>query len=460
MSFKCYDSNTAGAYQYVRYIAIGSGRNPKRGVIVGNRAPFNYYKRVLLWFDQVQVMTEDRRPDGVSRRKFLIGTGVAGATALAGCSSGADDGGDGSDGGSTPTESGDSTGDGSAGGSGGSEDTPTETEDDSGGDSGSSGPETLTAGGSSTVYPVANTAASYWNANRPADDSEYWPWQEYGIDNSAELPLADYFAGLYGFEPTENGNPPFNFSVALSHSGTGVRKVRDGLVDIGNSSGNVEDELPDRDSYDSFVDHVLAVDGQPLVVSSEIAEAGLDGITGQQLKDLYKGRIDNWQEIDSGLPDKEVLVLGRVTGSGTRTSFVSNVFDNPEEETTVDNRYGQNQRLAQAVANADNAISYLALAFLGTDGVSPISLEWEGTTYTYGDDQNGLDSRGYPLSRDLHYYTWEGTDMREAAVINMCLTEFGQETFVAPNNYFMLGQSRIEEEREKLPDQDPIDQLS
>ena len=402
-------------------------------------------------------MTQDRRPDGVSRRKFLIGTGVAGAAAVAGCSSETNDGGDGSSGSDgSDGSSGGSSGDGSSGdgSSGGDQETETES------DSGSSGPKTLTAGGSSTVYPVANTAASYWNANRPASDSEYWPWQEYGIDNSAELALADYFAGLYGFEPTESGNPPFNFSVALSHSGTGVRKVRDGLVDIGNSSGNVEDELPDRDSYEDFIDHVLAVDGQPLVVSSEIAEAGLDGITGQQLKDLYKGRIDNWQEIDSSLPDKEVLVLGRVTGSGTRTSFVSNVFGNPEEETTVDNRYGQNQRLAQAIADADNAISYLALAFLGTSGVSPISLEWEGTTYTYQDDQNGLDSQGYPLSRDLHYYTWQGTDMREASVINMCLTEFGQETFVAPNNYFMLGQSRIDEELEKLPDQTPIDQLS
>ena len=397
-------------------------------------------------------MTQDRRLEGVSRRKFLIGTGAAGAAAMAGCSSeGGDGGSDGGDGSSGDGSSDGSSGDGSSGG-----DQETETEDDSG----SSGPKTLTAGGSSTVYPVANTAASYWNANRPASDSEYWPWQEYGIDNSAELALADYFAGLYGFQPREDGNPPFNFSVALSHSGTGVRKVRDGLVDIGNSSGNVEDELPERDSYESFVDHVLAVDGQPLVVSQEIADAGLDGITGQQLKDIYKGRINNWQEIDSSLPDKELLVLGRVTGSGTRTSFVSNVFDNPKEETTVDNRFGQNQRLAQAIADADNAVSYLALAFLGTDGVSPISLEWEGTTYTYQDDQNGLDSRGYPLSRDLHYYTWEGTDMREAAVINMCLTDFGQETFVAPNNYFMLGESRRQEEREKLPDQDPIDQLS
>ena len=374
-----------------------------------------------------------------------MGTGAAGAAALAGCSS---------EGGSNTDTQADSDG---------GDDSSMDTPDSSGGDQSEdtptqsqSGPSTLRSGGSSTVYPPANTASSYWNGNRPADDAEYWPWQEYGLENPEEYALADYFAGLYGIERRDDANPPFPWTVALSHSGTGVRKVRDGLVDIGNSSGNVEDELPDRDSYEDFVDHVVAVDGQPIVVSSEIAEAGLDGITGQQLKDLYKGRIDNWQEIDSSLPDREILVLGRVTGSGTRTSFVSNVFDNPEEETTVANRYGQNQRLAQAIAQADNAISYLALAFLGTDGVSPISLTWEGTTYTYQDDENGLDSQSYPLSRDLHMYTWQGTDNREAAAIYMCLTDFGQETFVAPNDYFTLGESRRQAQIEKLPDQNPV----
>ena len=354
-------------------------------------------------------MSQDsqRLSDRISRRTFIATTGVTGAAAIAGCSTGSGDG--------TPT----------------------------GNDS------ALQSGGSSTVYPIMNSGASYWNANRPASDSEYWPHGEYDIDTDKNL--ADYWAGLYGFEAGGESGPPFEFTVGLSHSGTGVEKVMSGQHDVGNSSGNVEDELPDRDSYDQFVDHVVGVDGQPLVVSQEVADMGISGITGDELKDIYKGRITNWSEL--GGDDKEMQVLARVKGSGTRTSFVSNVFDNPEEDTSVDNRYGQNQRLAEAIAQADNAISYLALAFIDTDGLSPISLEWEGTTYTYQDDENGLDSTAYPLSRDLHCYTWEGTSKKEAAVLNMILSDFGQDTFVGPNNYFKLGASRQEEELAKLPDQ-------
>ncbi|ESS08002.1 MAG: phosphate ABC transporter substrate-binding protein, PhoT family [uncultured archaeon A07HN63] len=375
-------------------------------------------------------MASNQTGDGrsITRRATLASLAGAGTVAIAGCSSGGSGNGESSD--SSNGESSES------------------------GSSGSAGPTTLEAGGSSTVYPVSEDGAKYWNGNRPASDTEYWPHSEYGIET--EKNLADYFAGLYGFEPGEGGDPPFNFSVALSHSGTGVEKVRDGKLDIGNSSGNVEAELPDRDSYEKFTDHVVAVDGQPLVVSQEIAEAGLESITGQQLKDLYKGRITNWQDIDSSLPDKDIQVLGRVKGSGTRTSFVSNVFDDPKADTSVANRFGQNQRLAQAVADADNAISYLALAFINTSGLAPVALNWEGTTYAYKDPQNGLDSKEYPLSRDLHMYTWDGTSMKEAALINMMLTDFGQDLFVEPNNYFTLGERRREEQRNKLPDQNPV----
>ncbi|NHN43359.1 phosphate ABC transporter substrate-binding protein [Halorubellus sp. JP-L1] len=369
-----------------------------------------------------------RFADVVSRRTFIATTGVAGATAVAGCMGGS---------GGESTDEPDGADDG--------ESTTTQGGNDDG-ESTESG--ALTSGGSSTVYPIMNTAASYWNANRPADDTEYWPHGEYGIDTDQNL--ADYWGGLYGFEASEGGDPPFQFTVGLSHSGTGVEKVMKGQHDLGNSSGRVEDELPDRDSYDDFVDHVVGVDGQPLVVSEEIAEAGVSKITGDELKGLYKGRITNWSEL--GGPDKEIQVLGRVKGSGTRTSFVANVFGNPEEDTQVANRFGQNQRLAQAIAQADNAISYLALAFIDTDGVAPIALEWEGTTYAYQDDQNGLDSTAYPLSRDLHAYTWQGTSEKEAAVLRMVLSDFGQDTFVKPNNYFALGKRRQEEQLAKLPE--------
>ena len=377
-------------------------------------------------------MTQDskRLAGGASRRKFIASAGAVGSALLAGCQ-GDSDPGSGDDG---PTSSGGT----------GADPATTDQPDQS------LATDTLTGDGSSTVFPITNTAASYWNSNPETGDSDYWPeeWaREYGTDRR----LADYFAGLYGWEPTgKRSVPPFRVSIALSHSGTGVEGVMEGRVDIGDSSAPAAAELEGENvseaKMEKFVDHVVGVDGQPIVVSEEIHEAGVNQITIDELKAIYKGEVSNWSEV--GGPDREMLVLGRASNSGTATSFRNNVFGDPNANTSPDQRYGKNQQLQQAVATADNAISYLALAFVQPEGqVPPIGLEIGDTTYEYG---KNLGAKEYPLSRDLHAYTWEDTSRQEAAFINFVLSDFGQESFVTSNNYFALPEDRLEAQRAKV----------
>jgi phosphate transport system substrate-binding protein len=376
---------------------------------------------------------------GVRRRKVLKATGgIAGAGILTGCIGGGN--GD------------DSNGNGTTTGDNGNQD----VSNDGGSGSDSMDTSQLTGDGSSTVYPISNSGARLWNGNPPASDEEYWGPDQYGIDT--DMYLADYFASLYGFEPTNTrSEPPFRVSIALSHSGTGVTAVSEQRTDMGNSSAPVEDELPERDSYENFVDHVVGVDGQPVVVSREIYDAGVTSLTIEELRQIYTQdpEITNWSQV--GGPDKEIQVVGRAEGSGTDTAFRANVLGDPDASMNQNMvRYGQNQQVKTTIANSDSAISYMALAFVEQDGAVPsIALDIEGTTYELGGegDAEPLGAKEYPLSRDLHMYTWEDTGMREAAFINMMLSEFGQENCVAANNYFKLPDSRIENQRSKLPDQ-------
>ena len=372
----------------------------------------------------------------VSRRKYLLTSAVLGTAGLAGCS----------------------------GNSGGSDDG--ETEDGSNTvESGSAAPATVTAEGSSTVYPISNKGSSYWNSNSPASDGEYWGandessvagWEEIDTDQN----IADYFASLYGFEPSgERSNPPFATRVALSHSGTGCEAVRDGLVDIGNSSGPITAELDISEAQrdENYVDHVVGRDGQPVFVSQAIYDAGVEQLTGEQIRGIYQGDITNWSEV--GGPDQEIYVVGRAEGSGTDTSFRLNMLGDADAPMDVDTRLGQNQQVQQVLQDNDNAIGYMALAFSGS-GIQAIAIDFEGTVFQPDPDaENTIFDSEYPLNRDLHMYTRineetpDGTDMREAAFLNMFLTEFGQKTFVEDVNYITLPTSDIEAEREKLPDQ-------
>jgi len=373
-------------------------------------------------------MAQDKTGDaGVSRRKFLITSGAIGAAGIAGCSSG---------------------------------------ESEESGESGGTDTSLLTAEGSSTVYPISNTGASYWNANAPPSDGEYWGsaegnsvpgWSEIDTDQN----LADYFAGLYGFEPTgERSNPPYNTTVSLSHSGTGCEAVRDGLVDIGNSSGPITAELDisESEASEQFVDHVVGRDGQPVVVSSDIYDAGVTQLTGEQVRQIYQNEITNWSEV--GGPDQEIYAIGRAEGSGTDTSFRLNMLGSADASMSgVDTRFGQNQQVAQAVSQNEGSIAYMALAFT-SDTVQPIAIDFEGTVYEPDRDaENTIFDSEYPLNRDLHMYTKitedtsSGTDMREGAFLNMFLTTFGQTVFVENNNYIPLPTADIQSEADKLPDQ-------
>ncbi|WP_380677617.1 PstS family phosphate ABC transporter substrate-binding protein [Salinigranum sp. GCM10025319] len=397
----------------------------------------------------------DRLSDRVSRRKFIAATGAVGAAGIAGCSGQSGDGG-GGDGGSGDGGSG-------SGGSGGGESMEGETESSS---SSSGGSSLLTAEGSSTVYPISNKGSSYWNSNAPPSDGEYWGsnsestvpgWSEIETD----MLIADYFASQFGFEPTEQrSSPPFPTTVGLSHSGTGCEAVVDGLVDIGNSSGPITAELDwsEEEANETVVDNVVGRDGQPVVVSSDVYDAGITQLTGEQVRQIFQGEVSNWSELDGVDYDQEIYVIGRAEGSGTDTSFRLNMLGDADASMEVDTRQGQNQQVAQLVQQNEGAIAYMALAFT-SESVIPIGIEFEGTLYEPDPDaENTIFDASYPLNRDLHMYTLieesnpngGGRDRREAAFINMFLTEFGQVTFVEQNNYIPLPTSDLEEFKSQL----------
>nr|WP_049909810.1 substrate-binding domain-containing protein [Halococcus salifodinae] len=374
-----------------------------------------------------------------TRRRVLMGIGTGTAIGVAGCT-----GGSGNDGGGDNGSGGNGSGGGNESGGSGS----TSGGQGISGGSAQQSSGALTADGSSTVYPITSDGSSVWNSNPPADDGEYWGSNDEGTApgyealGSPDMPMTEFFASIYGLDP-------YQVNVGLSHSGTGIEKLMNDQVDIGDSSAPVQDELPERESYDDFVDHVVGVDGQPVIVSQAIADAGVTKLTGEQLRGIYTGEITNWSEIDSySGDDKEIQNICRAEGSGTDTAFRANFLGDPNAEIACSQRIGQNQQVRSTVLNADNAIAYIALAFTG-NGAPAIALELDGTTYELG---KNLGSKDYPLSRDLHCYTWKDTSPKESAFINMLLTEFGQQQFVAANDYFKLPPNRREEERSKLAD--------
>lgn len=146
-------------------------------------------------------------------------------------------------------------------------------------------------------------------------------------------------------------------------SGAGVEAVSNGTADIGNSSRNLKDE----EKADGVAENIVAIDGIAVVVDAANA---VEDLTRQQLSDIYEGKITNWK--DAGGNDAPIVVVGRESGSGTRSAFEELL--KLEDMCKYSNELDSTGAVMAKVASTPGAIGYVSLDVLD-DTVKAVKLE-------------------------------------------------------------------------------------
>lgn len=85
-------------------------------------------------------------------------------------------------------------------------------------------------------------------------------------------------------------NPEVEVEVQESDSTTGMQYLRDGLCDIGMASR----ALKDSETEAGLKSTVIAQDGIAVIVNNE---SGVDGLTSEQIKQIYVGEIIAWEDL-------------------------------------------------------------------------------------------------------------------------------------------------------------------
>lgn len=171
-------------------------------------------------------------------------------------------------------------------------------------------------------------------------------------------------------------NPDVSITLNAGGSGTGLKQVSDGTVDIGNSDVDASSKLT-ADQAAALVDHKVCVIAMAPIVNTDVADK-VKSLTTQQLADIFTAKTKNWSEV--GGPDEAITLVTRPTTSGTRALFKQYALNNTEEASNASLETDDSGTLIQNVSGHKGAIGYVALSYLinntsvktvNIDGVEP-----------------------------------------------------------------------------------------
>ena len=157
--------------------------------------------------------------------------------------------------------------------------------------------------------------------------------------------------------------PNINVTAEYTGSGAGIESLESGSVDIGNSSRN----LKDSELESGAVENVVAIDGIAVIVDKDNTVTDL---SSEDLAKIYKGEVTNWKDL--GGKDESIVVIGRESGSGTRTAFeeLLKLEDACKYAQELDSTGG----VLAKVASTPGAIGYVSLDVVD-DTVQAVKLD-------------------------------------------------------------------------------------
>ncbi len=218
-------------------------------------------------------------------------------------------------------------------------------------------------------------------------------------------------------EEFEANNQDVTIEINQTGSSSGIKDTISGTTEIGMSSR----ELTDEESK-NLKEVTIAVDGIGVVVNKNNP---VKNLTLEQIKDIFTGKITNWSEV--GGEDKEIVVVSREEGSGTRTAFQEIL--NYSTEDTVKNAIVNNSTGATKVMveENDNAIGYMSIGYID-DSIESVNVDGVEAT------ADNVKSGEYKIQRPFLLVYKEGALSEEGQeFIDFILSDKGQ-AIVAEEN--------------------------
>ncbi len=207
--------------------------------------------------------------------------------------------------------------------------------------------------------------------------------------SSTVAPLAAEIAKRF-----ESLHPGVRIDIQTGGSSRGVNDVRAQLSDIGMASRSL------KPSESELLNFTIALDGISIILNKANPVTSLDK---QQIIDIYKGKIVNWQQL--GGNDASIVVVNKAEGRSTLELFL-HYFGLQNTELKPHVIIGDNQQGIKTVAGNPNAIGYVSVGSAEYEAGHQVAIKLLPLDGVMASVEN-IRNRTFPLSRPLNLITRE-----------------------------------------------------
>ena len=225
----------------------------------------------------------------------------------------------------------------------------------------------MTFNGSSTLAPVISTIATEFI-------EENTTWDK--VDPSF---------------PAEN----ISIYVSAGGSGAGAKSVIEGTSDFGMLARGIKSE--EKEKVDNLKEFVLGIDALTISINPENPLAKLkSNLDTEEIMKIFSGEYKYWDDLDSGLEHKEIVVVIRDLGGGAHEVFQKIIMGDVDVREDAIQSPSMGALVTKIIENKD-AIGYASYGMVNQNVGKLIPLQVDGVEPTVDNIVNG----SYKVSRPL-----------------------------------------------------------
>ncbi|AEA46884.1 PstS family phosphate ABC transporter substrate-binding protein [Archaeoglobus veneficus] len=199
-------------------------------------------------------------------------------------------------------------------------------------------------------------------------------------------------------------NPDTSIVVSGGGSGTGIKALINGEIDVADASREMKDSEIEQIKQKYGTEPLRLIIARDMLAVVVNPSNPVDKLTVEQVAKIFAGEITNWKEV--GGNDAPITLYGRQSTSGTYEFFLEHVvrpYTGKGYSGTMRNLAG-NIQIRDAVASDPNGIGYIGVGYL-SDAIKVVKVSMDGKNYYSPLDEKAVEEGKYPISRPLQQYT-------------------------------------------------------